>query len=282
MSERRSCRAIAQNRSTQRFRRKEAHDERRLVSEMRSLSRAHPRYGYRRVHALLGRAGWSVNIKRVARLWRREGLQVPQKQRRRRRTGSSANSAQRRAAVRPNHVWTYDFLFDRTEDGRLIKVLNVVDEFTRRFFVILMARRIRAVDVIQTLEVLIARHGTPEHIRSDNGPEFVVRAIRRWLKARRVSTLFIEPGSPWENPYIESFNGRLRDELLDAELFTSLREGQWLAETWRTEYNDARPHSGLDYQTPTEFAASWAAAHPVRSNPLRPKPQRALEPALLT
>jgi putative transposase len=282
VSERRSCRAIAQNRSTQRFRWKEVPDEKRLVAEMRSLSRAHPRYGYRRINALLRRAGWRMNVTRVERLWRREGLQMPQKQRRRHRTGSSANSAQRRAAERPNHVWTYDFLFDRTEDGRPIKTLNIVDEFTRRSLAIHMSRRIRAVEVIGILEKLIAEHGVPEHIRSDNGPEFIARAICKWLGAKQVGTLFIAPGSPWENPYIESFNSRLRDELLNAELFTSLLEAQWLATTWRTEYNEERPHSGLDYMTPAEFAASWTTASSARSHSHRPRTKPAREPALLT
>jgi len=230
----------------------------RLLVDMRRLASEHPRFGYRRIHRLLVREGWSVNRKRVQRLWRREGMKVPRRRRKRWRLGSSANSCTRRKAERANHVWSYDFVFDRLEDGRQVKILAVVDECTRECLCLHVARSITAKDVIDQLAQLVIERGAPEHIRSDNGPEFIAAEIRAWIEMVGSSTLFIEPGAPWENAYIESFNSKLRDELLSGELFTTFAEARYLAEQYRVEYNTKRPHSSLDYLTPVEFAASCA------------------------
>lgn len=220
------------------------------------LARRHRRYGYRRVHALLLREGWRVNRKRVHRLWKAEGLRVPTPQRKRRRLGSSDNSAARLKAERPNHVWTYDFTLDQTADGKRLKLMPVVDEYTRNCLTIEVERSLTAADVIRTLDYLFQVHGEPEFIRSDNGPEFIAHAVRDWLSASGVKTLYIEPGSPWENAYIETFNSRLEDELLGQELFTSFTEAKVLIEQYRLEYVHERPHSALGYRTPAEFAAA--------------------------
>lgn len=227
---------------------------------VRELAREHPRYGYRRITALLKREGWSVNRKRVHRLWRREGLKVPQVQRKRRRLGSSENGCVRHRAERPNQVWSYDFVMDQTADGRRLKVLPIVDEYTRECLTIEVERSMTARDVVSTLEYLFEVRGVPEHIRSDNGPEFIAEAVRGWLAHHGAKTLYIEPGSPWENAYSETFNSRLRDELLDRELFETLKEAKVIIEDHRLEYNYRRPHSSLGYQTPAEFAAAYV--HP--------------------
>ena len=233
--------------------------DRRLLEEMRRLVASYPRYGSERVHQLLVGTGWRVNFKRVHRLWRQEHLQVPRKQRKRRRLpGSSAHSCVRYRAKCPNHVWSYDFLTDRTEDGRQVKLLAVIDEFTRECLAIEAGRTFTARDVILTLQYLFAVRGVPGHLRSDNGPEFIAKEIRRWLDRASVVTLHIQKASPWENGYVESFNGRLRDELLNRELFLSLPEARYVLDEWRQEYNERRPHSGLDWQTPATFAASLA------------------------
>ena len=255
MSQRRACRVTGQHRATQRYERSMVSDEAKLVNEMRRLAARHPRFGSPRILQLLIAEGWRVNHKRVERLWRREGLKVPQRQRKRRRLGHSANSCSRRRAERMNEVWTYDFVLDRTEDGKRLKMLTIVDEYTRECLAILVARHITAVDVVETLRRLIAERGAPAHVRSDNGPEFIALAVRAWLERAHVGTLFIAPGSPWENAYIESFNGKLQDELLKGELFTSLIEAQYLIERWRRLYNQERPHSSLGYLTPARFAA---------------------------
>lgn len=209
-----------------------------------------------------------MNFKRLHRLWKREHLQVPRRQRKRRRLpGSSANSCVRHRATHPNHVWSYDFLADRTEDGRQLKLLVVIDEFTRECLAIEVGRTFTAREVILTLQYLFAVRGAPEHIRSDNGPEFIAKEIRRWLDRASVGTLYIRKASPWENGYVESFNGKLRDELLNRELFLSLPEARYVLDAWRTEYNHHRPHSGLKWQTPAAFAASLAGP-PVGAPPL--------------
>lgn len=256
VSERRACRALEQPRSSQRYQVQERPDERRLVQRLRALARAHPRYGYRRITALLKRDGWKVNRKRVHRLWRREGLKVPQKQRKRRRLGSSGNSAARRRAQRPNEVWSYDFVEDQTTDGRRLKFLPIVDEHTRECLAIEVERSLTAQDVVATLRYLFELRGPPRHLRSDNGPEFIAQAVRLWLKESKVKTLYIAPGSPWENAYSESFNSRFRDELLDREEFNSVPEAKALTEDHRLDYNHRRPHSALGYLTPAEFAAA--------------------------
>jgi len=258
MSERRACKLVGQHRSTQRRKAQVPDDEARLLADMRELAAKHPRYGYRRIHKLLLRQGWRVNHKRVQRLWRREGMRVPRRRRKRARIGHYDNSCTRRRSEAKDHVWSYDFLFERTEDGRRLKILVLVDEYTRECLCTHVARSITAQDVIGLLAGVMIERGVPRHIRSDNSPEFVATAVRDWLVGIGTETLFIGPGAPWENAYVESFNGRLRDELLNGELFTSLAEARYLVERWRVEYNTVRPHSSLNDLTPLEFAASCA------------------------
>ena len=258
MSERRACRALGQPRATQRYRRKGPDADRRLIVELRRLVETHPRYGSERVHQLLVGTGWRVNFKRVHRLWKEEHLQVPGKQCRRcRLPGDGANSCIRQKATHRNHVWSYDFLADRTEDGRQLKLLVVLDEYTRECLAIGAGRTFTAREVMLTLEYLFAVRGVPEHVRSDNGPEFTAKEIQCWLERASVGTLYIQKASPWENGYVESFNGKLRDELLNRELFLSLAEARYVLDEWRLEYNNRRPHSGIGWQTPAAFAAKW-------------------------
>jgi transposase InsO family protein len=227
---------------------------------MLELARAHPRYGYRRVGALLRREDWAVNQKRVYRLWRQEGLKVPVRQRKKRPAGNSGNSCVRRRAERPNQVWSYDFVMDQTDDGRRLKFLPIVDEYTRECLRLEVERSIEAVDVVKVLEGLMAERGAPEFIRSDNGPEFVAQAVQTYLAQRGGETAFIAPGAPWENAYSETFNSRFGDEVLKREVFTGLCEAKVLAGQYRREYNTERPHSALGYRTPAAFAADSAAA----------------------
>jgi len=260
ISERRACRALKQPRATQRYRPRPREFERRLVARMLELVREHPRFGYRRIWALLRREGWRVNRKRIYRLWRGEGLKVPRRQRKKRHLGQSANGCARRRAEHKDHVWAWDFIHDRTRDGRPLKWLTVLDEYTREDLALEVGRRMRATEVIDVLVELFALRGVPKHIRSDNGPEFIAEGIRRWLAYAGVDTLYIEPGSPWENGYAESFNSRFRDELLAREEFESVAEARASGVRYRLEYNHRRPHSALGYQTPAEFAAGCAAA----------------------
>ncbi len=220
---------------------------------MLELVRLHPRFGYRRIWVLLRRDGWRVNRKRIYRLWRKEGLRVPKKQRKKRRLGSSANSCARRPAEHRNHVWAWDFLHDRTSDGRGLKWFTVVDEYTRECVALEVARGMTAQAVGVVLAAAVRERGAPVHIRSDNGPEFIARAIRDWVAGAGLETLYIAPGAPWENGYAESFNSKVRDELLNAEEFTSLLEARVLGKAWKEEYNHVRPHSSLGYRTPAEF-----------------------------
>ena len=257
VSERRACRAIGQVRGTQRYERRASPEEERLVLRMCELAWRHARYGYRRITALLRREGWRVNKKRVARLWREAGLRVPRVEKKRRRLGSLESSCWRHRAERPNHVWGYDFITDRTEDGRRFRMLTVVDEFTRECLAIDVGRSIKSDDVLERLTDLFVRRGTPAYLRSDNGPEFVNRSVREWLERVGVQTLFIEAGSPWENGYVESFHGKLRDELLNREVFTSVPEARVLTEDYRLEHNEYRPHSALGYRTPASWASAW-------------------------
>jgi transposase InsO family protein len=230
--------------------------DRRLLEEMRRLVKRWPRHGSERVRELLVGIGWRVNFKRVHRLWKQEHMQVPKRQRKRHRLpGRSANGCVRYRAIHPDHVWSYDFLADRTEDGRQLKLLVVVYEFTRECLALEVGRTFTAQDVKLTLQYLFAVRGTPEHIRSDNGPEFIAQEIQRWLKDAEVGTLYIQKASPWENGYAESFNSRLRDELLNRELFLSLPEARFVLDDWRVEYNNDRIHGGLNWQTPAAFAA---------------------------
>jgi transposase InsO family protein len=254
ISERRACRVINQPRPTQRRTLKSLDDEESLTRDIIKLAVRFGRYGYRRITALLRDLGWQVNHKRVERIWRREGLKVPMKQPKRGRLWLNDGSCIRLKPERKGHVWAYDFVACRTEDGRAIRMLTVIDEYTRECLAIRTARRIRSDDVIHTLTELFVINGAPEHIRSDNGPEFTARAVRGWLERVGVKTLFIEPGSPWENGYNESFNGKLRDELLNGEIFYSLKEVQILTERWRQEYNTIRPHGSLGYRPPVPEA----------------------------
>jgi transposase InsO family protein len=260
VSQRRACRTIGQCRSGQRYTPAGRGDEGKLTARMRELAGTNPRYGYRRIWALLREEGWRANRKRIHRLWKKEGLKVPQKKRKRRRLGGSENGVARHRAACKDHVWAWDFIHDRTEDGRAIKWLSIVDEFTRECLCLEVNRGMKSGEAIDVLIELFHTRGLPQFIRSDNGPEFVAGAIRNWLEKAGVRTLYIAPGSPWENGYAESFHSRLRDELLDAELFTSLAEARHLATQWRLEYNHRRPHSALKYKTPAAFAASCAAA----------------------
>jgi len=221
-----------------------------LTTRITTLVGNYGRYGYRRMTVLLRNEGWHVNHKRVERIWRQEGLKVPQKQPKRRRLWLGDGSCVRLRPTHRNHVWSYDFVADRTSDGRKMRMLNIIDEYTRECLTIRVERKITASDVIETLKVLFINRGIPEYIRSDNGPEFVAALIRQWLQDLGVKTLFIEPGSPWENGYIESFNGKFRDELLNGEIFDTLAEARVVTERWRKQYNTFRPHSSLNYRPP--------------------------------
>ena len=262
VSQRRACRVLGQSRTTQRYQPRRPADERKLLKEMRSIARHRHRFGSPRVYRELRADGWHVNHKRIERLWREENMQVPQKQHRRRRLPrcGSENSCVRRRAQHKDHVWSYDFVADRLEDGRKIRLLVVIDEFTRECLAIEVARSFTAMQVIDVLQYLFAVRGAPKHIRSDNGPEFVAKELTKWLKQANVETLFIAPGSPWENGYVESFNGKLRDELLNGELFLSLAEARWVIDRWRLDYNHHRLHSSIDYQTPAAFAARCSSS----------------------
>lgn len=263
MSERRVCRVLGQHRSTQRKAPRGRDDEERLTADIIELARQYGRYGYRRIAELLRRTGWLVNDKRVERIWRREGLKVPAKQPKRKRLWLGDGSCIRLRAERANHVWSYDFMEDRTHDGRKFRILNVVDEFTRECLAIRVDRRLKSTDVIDVLSDLFILHGVPGHIRSDNGPEFVAKAVQAWIHAVGAKTAYIEPGSPWENGYVESFNARMRDELLNGELFYSLKEAKIIIENWRRHYNGVRPHSSLGYQPPApEAYVPYGAALP--------------------
>jgi len=272
VSERRACQVMKQPRSTQRYEAKPRDDEKSLVQRMRDLVRRHPRYGYRRVWALLRGEGFRVNVKRIYRLWRKEGFKVPRKQRKKRRLGCSANGCVRHRAEHIDHVWCYDFVSDQTVDGRTLKFLTVEDEYTREALAIEVERSLTSTGVIGTLGYLFEVRAAPKFIRSDNGPEFIAQALRDWLKVSGVGTLYIEPGAPWENGFNESFNSRFRDELLNGELFTSLKEAKVVTEDHRLEYNHRRPHSALGYLTPAAFAARCRQGTD-RSGALPPNPR---------
>ncbi|HXR90255.1 MAG TPA: IS3 family transposase [Steroidobacteraceae bacterium] len=267
VSERRACAALGQHRSTQRKIPRGRADEERLTADTIALARQYGRYGYRKIAGLLEQAGWVVNDKRVERIWRREGLKVPHKQPKRGRLWLADGSCIRLRPEHRNHVWSYDFVEDRTHDGRKYRMLNVIDEFTHECLAIRVARKLKAIDVIDVLSDLFILRGVPGHIRSDNGPEFVAKAVQQWITAVGAKTAYIEPGSPWENGYVESFNARLRDELLDGEIFYTLREAQIIIESWRRHFNTIRPHESLGYKPPAPEVfvpafAAWPAALP--------------------
>jgi transposase InsO family protein len=254
MSERAVCRALGQPRSTQRQQPNVTIRETTLSAEIIRLACQYGRYGYRRIAEILQAGGWRVNHKCVARIWRQEGLKVPRKQPKRRRLWLNDGSCIRLRPEHKNHVWSYDFVTDRTSNGKAIRMLTILDEHTRECLAIEVGRKLTSYNVIEQLADLMVNRGTPDFIRSDNGPEFTADVIRGWLDRLGVRTLFIEPGSPWENGYIESFNGRLRDELLNGEVFDTLLEAQVIIERWRREYNTKRPHSSLGYRPPTPEA----------------------------
>lgn len=250
VSERKACKVLEQPRSTQRKNLKENAETEKLVTRITELACEYGRYGYRRITALLTTEGWRVNHKRVERIWRQEGLKVPKRQPKRRRLWLNDGSCLRLRPEYKNHVWSYDFVAERTSDGRAVRMLNIIDEYTRECLAISVDRKITASDVIDTLAELFMERGTPKFIRSDNGPEFVAGLIREWLKDLDVCTAFIEPGCPWENGYIESFNGKFRDELLNGEIFDTIYEARVITEKWRKQYNTIRPHSALGYRPP--------------------------------
>ena len=232
-------------------------DEDALTRAIVALATQYGRYGYRRITALLRSAGWEVGKDRVQRIWRREGLKVPQKQRPRGRLWLNDGSCVRLRPERPNHVWSYDFVSARTHDGRTLRLLTLIDESTRECLAIRVERRMGSQEVIETLSDVMLWKGIPEHLRSDNGPEFIAQQLRQWLAKLGTATLYIEPGSPWENGYCESFNGKLRDECLNGEIFYSLKEAQVVIEQWRVQYNTVRPHSALGYRACVETRFSW-------------------------
>ena len=245
---------LFQWRGTQRYLPTERDDEDALTKAITALASEYGRYGYRRITILLREAGWSVGKDRVGRIWRREGLKVPRRQRPRGRLWLNDGSCIRLRPERRNHVWSYDFVSGSTHDGRTLRMLTMIDEYTRESLAIRVARRLHSHDVIDTLAEAMVEHGVPEHVRSDNGPEFVAKRVRKWLAGLGTRPLYIEPGSPWENGYCESFNSKLRDEFLNGEIFYSLREAQVLTEQWRVHYNTRRPHSSLGYRPPAPVA----------------------------
>ena len=253
-SQRRVCKLLEQPRSTQAYQCRIKDDEPVLVKAIIDLTKQYGRYGYRMITGMLNMDGWQVNHKRVERIWRREGLKVPTKQPKRRRLWLNDGSCVRLRPMHKNHVWSYDFVMDRTHNGRAIRMLNIIDEYSRECLAIEVNRKLNSTNVIDVLSRLFVERGTPQYLRSDNGPEFIARRVRFWLKRHGVETLFIEPGSPWENGYVESFNGKLRNELLNGEIFDTLYESQVLIERWRIEYNTIRPHSSLGYRPPAPEA----------------------------
>ena len=273
---------LGQHRSTQRRIPRGRDDEEQLITDIVELVRRYGRYGYRKIAALLrSTAGWVVNDKRVERIWRREGLKVPTRQPKRGRLWLADGSCIRLRAERPNHVWSYDFVEDRTHDGRKYRMLNIIDEFTHECLAIRIDRRLKAIDVIDVLSDLFILRGVPEHVRSDNGPEFVAKAVQEWIGAVGAKTAYIAPGSPWENGFIESFNARLRDELLDGEIFYTLAEAKIVVESWRRHFNTVRPHGSLGYKPPAPevFVPAMTARATAQPGPTTP-PALAARPTL--
>jgi transposase InsO family protein len=256
LSERQACRIVGQPRGTQRYSVIVRADEDALTRAILQLAAQYGRYGYRRITALLREAGWCVGVDRVQRIWRREGLKVPKKQRPRGRLWLNDGSCIRLRPERRNHVWSYDFVEAQTHDGRKVRLMTLIDEFTRECLAIRVARRINGMGVIEAMADAMIVHGVPEHIRSDNGPEMTAKIVRQWLASVGAQTLYIEPGSPWENGYCESFNGKLRDELLNGEIFYSLKEAKIVIAQWRKHYNTIRPHSSLGYRPPAPQASN--------------------------
>ena len=268
VSERRACRAVGQHRSTQRRPAVPNPARDRMVARMRELAIEHPRRGRRYIMDLLHKEGWSIGTRLMKRLWRVEGLLVPQQRRKRRRIGTGENGIVRRKATMKNEVWGMDFVQDRTVVSRPLRLLVVLDEHTRECLALDVGRRCRGQDIVMVLDELTAIRGAPAHIRSDNGPEFISKAVKRWCKEAGTGTLYIDPGSPWQNGIVESFNGRLRDELLSSEIFETLAEARYLVDRWRLHYNHRRLQRALGKRTPAAYAAICAAAPPLRLAPL--------------
>jgi len=259
ISERHACRLVKQPRGTQRYRLTRREDEDALTQAIVALASQYGRYGYRRITTLLQRGGWRIGKNRIERIWRREGLKAPKRQKPRGRLWFNDGSCGRLRPEHPNHVWSYDFVSTKTHDGRAVRMLNLIDEHSRECLMIRSERRWSSAKVIEALADVMVVKGMPEHLRSDNGPEFVARDLRKWLTDTGTKTLYIEPGSPWENGYCESFNSKLRDEFLNGEIFYSLKEAQVLAKRWRVHYNTIRPHSSLSYRPPAPEA--WLAVN---------------------
>ena len=262
ISERRACRYVGQHRSTQRRPKTIAADDEALRAELRAFAADRPRWGYRQAHTHLQSEGWSVNRKRVQRVWREEGLRVVRRARKRRRAGEGAGEQAKLRASMPGEIWAVDFQADQTQDGRALRMCNVIDEFTRQVHVMHVARSVTADDLVSLLDTLVAKHGAPAFVRCDNGPELTSHALRDWCETSGAKTAFIEPGSPWQNPFVESFHSRVRDELLNQELFACLAEARVLVEDWREDYNHRRPHSALGRRPPAAFAATWTTPIP--------------------
>jgi putative transposase len=257
-SQRRACQIVGQHRSTQRHRPKVSDPDAELRARLRSFAKDHQRWGYRRAHAVLCREGHVVNRKKVQRLWREEGLRVPPKHHKRRRLGSSTTPADRLSATHPNHVWALDYQFDVTSRGRTIKILHVVDEHTRESLADVVDHSIDADATVAVLDKIVGTRGTrPDFIRCDNGPELTANGLLDWCRFTGTGTSYIDPGSPWQNPWVESYGSRMRDELLAIEQFDTLLEAQVLVSDWRQEYNTYRPHSALKMLTPNEYAERW-------------------------
>ena len=260
MSERRACRIVGQHRSTQRRELTRTKGDDALRARLHEFSRKHKRWGYRKAVAILRDEGWDANRKKIQRLWREEGLKVPARKRKRQRLGSSTCPADRLRAERPNHVWALDFQFDQTSDGRILKLLNIVDEHSREELGGLVERRIDADRTVSVLEGIVTRRRrSPEFIRCDNGPELTANALMDWCRFSGTGTSYIEPGSPWENPFVESFGSRMRDEVLSTEQFDTLLEAQVLIGDWKHQYNNYRPHSSLGWLSPVAYAMAWKA-----------------------
>lgn len=257
-SERRACKVLGLHRATKRYEPREDKMNKEITPRVIHYASEYGRYGYKRVTALVKSEGFKINHKRVYRIWRKEGLKVPSKQPKRRRLWLKDGSCIRKKPEYKNHVWSYDFVHDYTYDGRTIKILNIIDEFSRECLAIRVSRKLNSLDVLETLADLFLEHGTPKYVRSDNGPEFIANRLCNWFSKIKVSPLFITPGSPWENGYCESFNGKFRDELLSGEIFYTLKEAQVLTERWRKNYNTIRPHSSLGYRPPAPEAIRLA------------------------
>ena len=255
-SERGACKVVGIGRSSARYQAKKSAEEIEVRRSIRDLANRHPGYGYRRIRVLLKRTGSQFNHKRIQRIWQAEGLQIPRKKPRKRVYGPQGEVIKK--ALYRNHVWSYDFLEEQTQNGKRIRILVLIDEYTREFLSFQADRSFTSDKVINLLEWSFQIYGTPQHVRSDNGPEFVARKVQNWLVGKNCKTLYINPGSPWENAYIESFNGKFRKECLNRYLLFTLEETRQIIEAWRDEYNHFRPHSSLDYMTPTAFASQHA------------------------